>query len=749
MDSGEDAWMSSPDMCVCSVTEHDTIPDAPFFLITSTPEGKHVVHATWPTSLPPITVSQDADALSKFLFPLLHHTAPFRLYAHINTTGAPSAYRLKTVKREVDAAVLNGARMVKEIELLDALCSLRRELYYAPQLQPHQAPHPDIVESMVVDVDAAFASPLNPDPPYAPPCEGFIRPLRPAQQHALKWMFDMERDSARTLVLDPRVPISDTVAVDLLTHTLVCARTPALPSSETVDINVGVLTGARGAGKTAVALALALSSDPPRGPPAPLTPYEALHLTPCPATTLVIVPRHLLPCWKLELKACCPNAAALFLSNVREARVTAAQVMAARLIVTTDHVVESIALARAEETPIRYFNTPGSIVPLHAFKWRRVVVDEALRKNALAHTRLHTDWWWCLCAEAEKMHPYKLLQKLEFATLVDSDRWAGSLQARTQFVTRYVHALTNPEREVDAWSDMVVWVDLRPDEYMRYEAAKSEGWSDERLLKLCCGAPQDQPGGFVQPQSLSTISQLVSVIHQSTTRTLKEMNQEDMQVLEAALAENHHFSHFQQVVQELHREQQQQQCPVCVEDACTLITSCGHMYCWTCMFRTFRGASASSCPYCRKLLSASDVYQIAQTGQEATGQKCVALISMLSELMSSTSDRVVVYVAWYSLAQQLASVLDKAGISVRAMSGRGVESTLKAFESGGVRVLVLPYDYGEGLTLVCANHVVIYHATSQKNSDIALASVNRTGQTKPVRVHRFIAKATLEETFTQ
>jgi hypothetical protein len=724
---------------------HDTIPtaDCPFFLITSTPEGRHVVHASWPTSLPALTVTQDADVMSMFLFPLLHHTAPFRVYAHINNTGTPSAYRLKSVKREVDAAVLNGVHMVKETELLTALCALQRDLYYAvPAPPPLVERLPDIVEAIVVDVDDTFATtPLPPPPP--PPCEGWVRPLRLAQHQALQWMRDLERAGARTLVLDPRVPISDTVAVDLLTHTLVCARTPA-SSATAVDINVGVLTGDRGAGKTAVALALALCHPAPL---APLTPYETLHLTPCPSTTLLVVPRHLLPCWKLEIKACFPGAHVLVMSSTRDARVTKAQVMAATLILTTDHVVSAIAAACAADqthAQMRYFRTtattPGGIVPLHAFKWGRVIVDEALRKNALEHARLHANWWWCLCADADKTHPFKLLEKLEFATGVPADSWAGSLHARTRFVAQYVHVLQQPERPVESWVDRVVWVELRPDEYMRYEAAKADSWSDERLLKLCCGAtPQDQPGRFVQPQPLSVVAHEVAALHQTTMRALTEMHPDDLQVAEVTHA------HFDKVVHELKQEVAPRQCPVCVEDACTILTTCGHTYCWTCMFRTFKGNSIAPCPYCRRLLTSSDVYQISPEGQDqGMGQKCAALIAMLAAILKDTPDRVVVYVAWYGLAQQLAAWLEKAGISVRALSSRGVESSLKAFESGHARVLVLPYDYGEGLTLVCANHVVIYHATSQKDTDIALASVNRTGQTKPIHVYRLIAKGTLE-----
>ena len=750
MDSGREDWPSSPDLCVCSVSTHDLIPDGPFFLITSTPEGKHVVHATWPTSLPDITVTQDADFVSMFLFPLLHHTAPFRVYAHINTTGAPSAYRLKSVKREVDAAVLNGAHMVKETELLNALCTLQRDLYYAvPRPPPLAEKHPDVVEAIIVDVDASFAATplLPPAPPN--PCQGWARPLRLAQHQALQWMRDVERCGARTLPLDPRVPISDTVAVDLLTKTLVCARTPI--SAAIVDVHAGVLTGDRGAGKTAVALALALCHPAPL---MPLTPYETLHLTPCPST-LLIVPRHLLPCWKMEIHACFPGANVLCVSSTREARVSKAQVMAAKLILTTDHVVSSIAaMSAAEElyATMRYFRTTtatpeGVVLPLHAFKWGRIIVDEALRKNVLDHAKLHANWWWCLCAEADKMHPFKLLEKLEFATHVPADSWAGSLQGRTRFVTQYVHVLQPPERPFESWVDRVVWVELRPDEYMRYEAAKADNWSDERLLKLCCGTePQDQPGRFVKPQPLSVIAQEVASLHQTTMRALKDMQPGDLNVAEITHTEMNHFAHFDKVVHELSAETMGRQCPVCVEDACTILTTCGHTYCWTCMFRTFKGDSIEPCPYCRHMLTASDVYQISSDSSQGqpVGQKCAALIAMLSAIIKDTSEKVVVYVAWYGLAQQLSAWLEKAGIASRALSSRGVESALKAFESGGARVLVLPYDYGEGLTLVCANHVVIYHATSQKNNDIALSSVNRTGQTKPVHVYRFIAKSTLE-----
>jgi SNF2 family DNA or RNA helicase len=276
---------------------------------------------------------------------------------------------------------------------------------------------------------------------------------------------------------------------------------------------------------------------------------------------------------------------------------------------------------------------------------------------------------------------------------------------------------------------------------------------------LCCGASPDQPGGFAPAQSLAGIVASAESKHYSNMRALKALDQTDMHVMDVTRTELGIHAHFLKVVDELRQDCSSsslvdpaaRQCPLCMDDACTILTACGHMYCWTCMFRTFRGAATTPCPYCRRLLFPGDVYQLlcpsGGLDQPSTGQKCVALVSMLSSLlMAHPQDSVAVYVAWSGMAQQLASVLENSGIAARGMGGnsRAVESALRAFEAGEVRVLVLPYDHGEGLTLVCANHVIIYHATSQRHNEIALSSVNRTGQTKPIHMYRFIAKGTLE-----
>lgn len=772
MDEGD--WgMSAADLCVCSVSMHDTVPSTwcPFFPITSTPDGKHVVHVTYPgptlvgmPSFPAITVDNETDKLSKCLFPVLHHNSPFRISAHISSTGVPLAYRVQSVKPDIDAAVQHGTAIVKEAELVAALCDLKHELYYA---RPHPPP-PSVGGGSLVGLleEEEDHPPMSVDD-TPQPCDGWIRPLRPDQHRALVWMHELEL-RATSICLDSRVPISDTVAVDLRKQTLVCARTPQV--SESVTLTMGVLTGDRGCGKTAVALALALSPGCP-APHSPLTPFEALHLIPCPQTTLLVVPRHLMPCWKMEIKACCPSAAVLFVSSARDARViTVDQVLSSRLVVTTEHHVASVtAAARAEEfnTTLRHYRHrtthASSVLLLHAFKWGRIIVDEALRKNtlSLSNSKLHTNWWWCLCADANRMHPYKLLHKLEFATGVEaSSVWAGSLKGRTQFCNTCVHVLKEPERPSDSWTDHVIWVELRPDEYMRYEAAKTENWSEDRLLKLCCGASPDQPGGFAPAQSLSAIVASAESTHHSTMRALKALDQTDLNVVDVTRKEVGIHAHFLKVVNELRQEHDDcsslrvegtpRQCPLCEDDACTILTACGHMYCWTCMFRTFHGAPTTPCPYCRRLLLSGDVYQLLSPrglDQPSTGQKCVALVSMLSSLLvAQPQDSVAVYVAWSGMAQQLASVLENSGIAARGMGGnaKAVESAMRAFEAGEVRVLVLPYDHGEGLTLVCANHVVIYHATTQKHNQIALSSVNRTGQTKPIHMYRFIAKGTLE-----
>ena len=119
----------------------------------------------------------------------------------------------------------------------------------------------------------------------------------------------------------------------------------------------------------------------------------------------------------------------------------------------------------------------------------------------------------------------------------------------------------------------------------------------------------------------------------------------------------------------------------------------------------------------------------------------------MCRFLTATKERCVVFAQWPSLVQFLAGELEAAGVKARALAGqtKTLENALRAFESGEVAVIVVPYECCAGLTLTSAAHLILYHGTSQQALvEAALRCVQRPGQTTKLTVHRMLAKATLE-----
>jgi len=147
--------------------------------------------------------------------------------------------------------------------------------------------------------------------------------------------------------------------------------------------------------------------------------------------------------------------------------------------------------------------------------------------------------------------------------------------------------------------------------------------------------------------------------------------------------------------------------------------------------------------------------------QRAHGSKLTAVAETLLKILREDADsKALVYVQWSDLECRVAAALSAHGISFLQLPPRGdAGEVLKRFqECSTPRVIIMSLQRAaSGANLTKANHVLFVHpmnaeiaGTAVAYEKQAIARVRRLGQLRPViHVHRFIARATVEEHISQ
>lgn len=692
-------------------------------------------------------INTDQDLVSDGVLHLLMRCPAVCIQAHVpqGVESAPKHYQIFLRANMVHEQLSTLGYFEGQAALIRTLSSLKSSITIEPHRVQHWAKPP--VGTLMIN------SPVR-NETLVP----WQRQLRPLQIAAVEWMQSLELSHGIQLRFDPRIPITPDVAVDM-SRTITMSTSGILPEVKTTKCRIGVLTGERGVGKTSALLGLAVSlaCNPPTMDP--LTDaFESACFTPCKAT-LIIIPRHLLTTWKMELESCCPNARVLYLCNHvghgSNSPTDLDSLMNAHIVVTTSkylrrNTMHNFLLPLLPENSanddisfhahfyikhlmgIRPHPAFMQNLPLDLFKWRRIVVDEAFEYPT--KVTLKADFYWFLGADADKVHSSQLVSSIQCASGIEKNDWTASAIATFSTYCTYTIRRQDVPTGAAALIDITRFVQMYPIENMRYEAALSANWPHYRLIKLCCGFSADQPGQFLPPVPLSEIIAKAQDTHESTMRALP-----------AELMQTEILSHrrFQEMVARM-GEEPPEECPVCYMNNTTIITTCGHTFCWTCMFRVFLDSTDAPCPCCRRLLGKQrDVYQHLTSADSAHGAKVNALQSLLQEIMPQES--CVIFVAWHSIALALSNIIPGS----RLMTNKNSESTLSSFSKSTdeepARILILTFQQCHGLSLTRANHVIFYHPPLyQSDEDSAISCVQRDGQTRTVHVHRLIVNGAVE-----
>jgi len=456
-------------------------------------------------------------------------------------------------------------------------------------------------------------------------------------------------------------------------------------------------------------------------------------------------------------------------------------------------------------------------IPLHSFWWRRVVIDEIqelFRSSSSQFARFDASCTWGMSGTPE-LHDGHMLSQL--CTLVGCDTphfWTPEFCS--QVVTTCVYC--NRTIDYGPLEKHIHRVNLTS---MESQLIDSCDRSDtESVVKTCCYFNIDQVRGG-HSFAMRGLSDITAVVINQRRLSLAGLHREKLQHnrnietinlrIDDDVARHARISHLVEIERNDGREHEAQlyeselevvdiqrtsneklrqkfedhlhrvyasiesierglayferqasvyeptQCPICMSNQTTVITSCGHQYCRPCTGALFGGGKHITCPMCKEHLLPRDIHDVvgrAADDVERYGSKISSLLELLDKIVTHDGDQVLIFAQWPPLVNAIRAILSersfKVGAVMNNMSTR--ESAIQKFVSGDTRILILVTEASSsGLNLVQANHVIFMNALVGSDSQTrimeeqAIHRAYRMNQTRPVHVHWFIARDTPEE----
>jgi SNF2 family DNA or RNA helicase len=206
-----------------------------------------------------------------------------------------------------------------------------------------------------------------------------------------------------------------------------------------------------------------------------------------------------------------------------------------------------------------------------------------------------------------------------------------------------------------------------------------------------------------------------------------------------------------------------------------MITTCNHLYCGICINELFKTTTNIKCPMCRtslarhevngivdqnlNLISGDDMKKKIETKEEENvnvtkgGTKIDAIVKYIKE----TKDKIIIFAMEKQTLDLMNEVLVENSINCVNLKGNAyvISKQLKRFKTGDVQVILLSADRANsGTNLIEASCVILLdtHLINdyKHRKDVekqAIGRAVRLGQTKNVKVLRFIMKNTIEQVF--
>lgn len=186
-------------------------------------------------------------------------------------------------------------------------------------------------------------------------------------------------------------------------------------------------------------------------------------------------------------------------------------------------------------------------------------------------------------------------------------------------------------------------------------------------------------------------------------------------------------------------------CSICLDEICSTITNCGHVYCHRCITRHLQ-ENNNACPMCRTLLMKNGIVSVIK-------DKVATKLEVLADMIVNLDSPAIVFAQYRTMLRSLREMLHNTRLRVICLEGNMHRRIrlLDLFKTDGGILLICMQDSYAGLHLPCAEHIIFSHAllgdkqTVTDMEEQAIARAVRPGQKHTVKVHSFVIADSPEE----
>lgn len=196
------------------------------------------------------------------------------------------------------------------------------------------------------------------------------------------------------------------------------------------------------------------------------------------------------------------------------------------------------------------------------------------------------------------------------------------------------------------------------------------------------------------------------------------------------------------------------------------VTKCGHIFCYQCIKTIIN--QKQQCPYCRKGVKENELYMISyekNKNKQQDSKEIKDKLSLINKIgtklanliyyLKKTNEHTIIFSQWDDLLLKVGEILDTHGIKNTFCRGNvwQRDKAIRTFNSqDDVKVIMLSSESAaSGTNLTKASQVILLDPVYgsyefRKNTEWqAVGRAHRMGQTKEVKVVRFVVKDTVEE----